>query len=210
MTAETRPLRPAHPLESWEPAFAALTREVAAQGGDLLLEPAPQARATDLRLDPAGPARPAVAAALGADLPTRPNTWTATDDGEIVWLGPDEWLVTSRYARPDAAAPALRPLVAGHGGAAVDVTGQRVALRLRGRLARELLALGCALDLHPSAFPAGHCAQTLLGQAGVLLLALGDGDDYLIHVRSSFAGYLAEWLLDAATEFRGAVPAAGT
>ena len=90
----------------------------------------------------------------------------------------------------------------------MDVSGQRVALRFRGRAARELLALGCALDLHPSEFPAGRCAQTLLAQAGVLLVALGDGDDYVLHVRSSFAGYLADWLLDAAREFRVAAPAA--
>ena len=35
-----------------------------------------------------------------------------------------------------------------------------------------------------------------------MLLALGDaGDDYLVLVRSSFAGYLADWLLDAALEY---------
>ena len=35
-----------------------------------------------------------------------------------------------------------------------------------------------------------------------MLLALSDaGDDYLVFVRSSFAGYLADWLLDAALEF---------
>ena len=30
------------------------------------------------------------------------------------------------------------------------------------------------------------------------------GDDYLVLVRSSFAGYLADWLLDAALEFTAA------
>ena len=41
-----------------------------------------------------------------------------------------------------------------------------------------------------------------LGEAGVVLLALSDrGDDYVVLVRSSFAGYLADWLLDAALEF---------
>ncbi|ANY10158.1 sarcosine oxidase subunit gamma [Pseudonocardia sp. HH130630-07] len=194
--AEIHPLRPTHPLEALEPAFAALS------GPDLAIEIEETGRATDLRLDPGGPARHVVGTVLGAPLPTRANSFTATEDGEIAWLGPDEWLVTSRHSRPHAGEESLRALVVEHGGAAVDVTGQRVALRIRGRLARELLALGCALDLHPQTFPAGSSAQTLLGQAGVLLLALGHGDDYLVHVRSSFAGYLADWLLDAATEFR--------
>ena len=35
-----------------------------------------------------------------------------------------------------------------------------------------------------------------------MLLALADaGDEYLVLVRSSFADYLADWLLDAALEF---------
>jgi sarcosine oxidase subunit gamma len=48
----------------------------------------------------------------------------------------------------------------------------------------------------------GSSAQTALGQAGAVLLAPSDaGDDYLVFVRSSFAGYVADWLLDAALEF---------
>jgi sarcosine oxidase subunit gamma len=45
-------------------------------------------------------------------------------------------------------------------------------------------------------------AQTTLGMTGVILLAVdGSGADYRILVRSSFARYLADWLLDAAEEY---------
>ena len=62
-----------------------------------------------------------------------------------------------------------------------------------------------AIDLHPRVFGRGTAARRrTLGLAGVVLLALGDaGDDFLVLVRSSFAGYLAEWLLDAAVEYTG-------
>ncbi len=47
----------------------------------------------DLRVDPAGPARRS-APMLGVELPTtrppRPARHT------VIWLGPDEWLVTAR------------------------------------------------------------------------------------------------------------------
>ena len=90
------------------------------------------------------------------------------------------------------------------GGSATDVSAQRIAVRLKGARARDLLARGCSIDLHPRVFGGGRSAQTTLGLAGVVLLALTDtGDDYLILVRSSFAGYLADWLLDAAAEFTG-------
>ena len=51
-------------------------------------------------------------------------------------------------------------------------------------------------------FGPGAAAQTMLGLAGVVLIPLNDtGTDYRILVRSSFARYLAEWLIDAAEEF---------
>jgi sarcosine oxidase subunit gamma len=96
----------------------------------------------------------------------------------------------------------LRDRLSEHGGAAVDVSAQRTTVRLRGARARDVLAKGCSLDLHPTVFGRGAAAQTLLGLAVVVLLPLSDnGTDYQILVRSSFAGYLAGWLLDAAEEF---------
>jgi sarcosine oxidase subunit gamma len=105
---------------------------------------------------------------------------------------------------PEELETGLREAV-GSGGAVVDVSAQRTTLRLRGEHARDLLAGGCSLDLHPRVFGRGAAAQTLLGLAGVVLMALDDtGTHYQIVVRSSFAGYLTSWLLDAATEYRTA------
>ena len=83
----------------------------------------------------------------------------------------------------------MRAAVVPLGGSAVDVSAQRIILRLRGPRVRDVLAKGCAIDLHPRVFGRGCSAQTTLGRAGVVLLALCDaGDDYLVFVRSSFAG----------------------
>ena len=97
---------------------------------------------------------------------------------------------------------ALRAAVAESSGVAVDVSAQRTTLRLSGADARDVLAKGSSLDLHPSAFGPGTAAQTMLGQANVVLIPLSDkGTDYRILVRQSFARYLAEWLIDATAEF---------
>ncbi|KAA5834978.1 sarcosine oxidase subunit gamma family protein [Saccharopolyspora hirsuta] len=194
--AET--LHPTHPLEPWRAALAELTWAI----DGLVVKPEEPAAAADVRIDPTGPGAEAVERALGAALPVEPNTWTATPAGQAIWLGPDEWLVTSKISRPHELEDSLGKVVAEHDGAAVDVSAQRTAIRLSGELARELLSFGCSIDLRPSAFPRGSCAQTTIGQAGVLILALGDGDDFRLFVRPSFAGYLADWLLDAAQEFR--------
>ena len=141
-------------------------------------------------------------AALGVDLPTAPNTWVPTGTGRAVWLGPDEWLLTSSTEAPEDLEARVRAAVLPLGGSATDVSAQRIGLRLTGARVRDVLAKGCSIDLRPRVFGLGSSAQTLLGQAGVVLLALsGAGDDYVVLVRSSFAGYLADWLLDAALEF---------
>lgn len=156
----------------------------------------------DLRVDPDGPAASQAAAILGLQLPTTPSTYVSTDTLTAIWMGPDEWLITAGMHSAAALEAQLRAVVGEHGGAAIDVSAQRTTLRLSGPDAREVLAKGCSLDLHPAVFTKGTAAQTMLGLAGVVLIALDDaGTDYGILVRSSFARYLADWLIDAAEEF---------
>jgi sarcosine oxidase subunit gamma len=182
------------PLQFWSERFAALP-----DGVQIVAEPF--VAMANLRVDPASPAGAAVAAHLGVALPTTPSTWVEGDTARVIWLGPDEWLVTSPFRSPQDLEAGLRAAV-GAGGAVVDVSAQRTTLRLRGGHVRDVLATGCAIDLHPRAFPAGSAAQTVLGQAGVVLLALDDtATHYQLLVRTSFARYLAAWLMDAAVEF---------
>ena len=96
-------------------------------------------------------------------------------------------------------------------GAAVDLSANRTTLELRGPASRDVLAAGCALDLHPRAFRPGRCAQTLLARAQVVLEQVDAEPAYRLLVRGSFAGYVATWLADAmagVTAAAGAPPAA--
>ena len=183
------------PLQPWAARFAQLSDSVA-------IVEEPFVTMVDLRVDPAGPGVQAAAELLGVELPTTASTYAKSSDTTVIWQGPDEWLVTgTALAGPELEAR-LREAVAPHGGAAVDVSGQRTTLRLSGSHSRDVLAKGCAFDLHPRTFGEGIAAETRLGQAGVILLAVdGGGADYRILVRSSFARYLADWLLDAAEEY---------
>ena len=154
----------------------------------------------NLRLDPGGPAGPAVAAVLGAALPTAPCTAAVAGDLELLWMGPDEWLDVAPAGRGDLAA-SLRRAIGDRRGAVTDVSAQRTAVVLRGPGARELLAKGCSIDLHPRVSPRGTCVQTLLAQTGVTLVVHDDSaTEFLLLVRASFAVYFAGWLADAAVE----------
>ena len=84
-------------------------------------------------------------------------------------------------------------------GSVVDVSANRTVIELSGPRARELLAHGCSLDLHPRSFGPGDCAQTLLAQTAVILWQTDDAPTFKIFVRASFAAHLTRWLADAAT-----------
>lgn len=180
------------PLQSWVARFAAL-------GADVLLEEEPFVTMVSLWTD--APATPSISTLLGVDaLPTVPNTVTVGESASASWMGPGEWLITSAHrSGPDLESALIAAL---SDGAAADVSAQRTTLRLRGPHTLDILAKGCSLDLHPSVFGVGSVAQTMLGRAGVVLIPVDStGTDYRILVRSTFADYLAEWLLDAAAEF---------
>ncbi len=183
------------PLQPWTTRFAQLPSSAA-------IVEEPFVTMVELRVDPSGPGAPAVASLLGVELPSSPSTYTKSGDTTVIWLGPDEWLVTGTELTAPELEARLREAISSHGGAAVDVSGQRTTLRLRGSHSRDVLGKGCAIDLHPTIFGGGAAAQTTLGKTGVVLLALDTGGtDYRILVRSSFARYLADWLLDAAEEY---------
>lgn len=159
----------------------------------------------NLRCDATDPSvGTAVRAALGMNLPVRPNTAAGNGERPILWLGPNEWLIVDRDGTQDEILRRLSERLAPYHRSIVDVSASRTAIALSGRAARDVLAKGCTLDLHPRAFAPGHCAQTLLAKAQVILHQVDDAPSYRLFVRSSFAQYLATWMLDAMREFRDA------
>jgi sarcosine oxidase subunit gamma len=113
--------------------------------------------------------------------------------GDVLWLGPDEWLVLGRREGDYLDAAAV-----------VDVSANRVCFELAGDDVEDVLAQGCSLDLHPSVFPPGRCAQTLLARAQVILHRT-DPERFRIFVRPSYAPYLRTWLEDALTSPRSSL-----
>lgn len=178
-----------------------LTAEFERASGDRVhLREAPFLSQLSLRLAPDGAACAAVGAALGVPLPLEPNTVAWADELQVLWLRPDEWLVVGAPGEQDHLEKLLRVAIGTEFGSVVDTSAQRTTLLLRGSQAADVLAAGCALDLDPAVFTDPHCAQTWLAKAPVLLSRLPDG--FRLAVRSSFADYLARWLLDAITEYR--------
>lgn len=195
MTAETITTSArTSPLASWAEEFEGLPRAVR-------LREVPFLTQLTVRVAPDSPGAHAAAKVLGVPLPTDPCTSARAGEIEVLWLGPDEWLVVA----PDGStelADRLRASLAG-AGAVVDTSAQRTTLHLTGARARDLLAHGCSVDLHPRVNPVGSCVTTHVAKAGVTLVTRSEtGDDYWLLVRSSFAAYLAAWFVDACRAHR--------
>jgi sarcosine oxidase subunit gamma len=189
-------LRPLSPLADRAAAFEAMPPTVRVRELPLVTQ-------VNVRLDPSGPAAAAVADVLGAPLPTEPGHSVLVAGGahRLLWLGPDEWLVVTSVFDGAALASVLRAAVGDAPAAITDVSAQRTILRLAGADACTVLAKGCSIDLRPRTSPRGTCVQTLLAQTGVIIVVDGDhAEDFLLLVRSSFAAYLAAWLVDAAID----------
>ncbi|MGQ4386157.1 sarcosine oxidase subunit gamma [Streptomyces sp. SAS_270] len=155
----------------------------------------------NLRVAPASEAADRIEKTLGAALPRECGHTTTAGPHTVLWLGPDEWLVVSQ-AEVAAVTAELREALGTDPGSVVDVSANRTALELSGPAAREVLEKGCPLDLHPRAFAAGQAVSTTVGPIAVLLWQVDDTPTYRLFPRSSFADYLARWLIDAMSEYR--------
>ncbi|RCG17404.1 sarcosine oxidase subunit gamma [Sphaerisporangium album] len=156
----------------------------------------PFLRQTNVRADPAR-----LLPAWADRLPLAPGTWRRSGETDILYLGPDEWLAIGDLTPVPAEPRADTARRVGQDDVILtDVSAQRTIARVAGPGARDLLAHGCALDLHPSVFGPGRCAQTMLARAQVILMAR-ERDEFWILVRASFARYLAAWIADAAVDY---------
>jgi len=184
-------------LADYADRFAALS---AASGGELYIRELPFVSQVNLRADPNdAELMQRLAAALGFALPVVPNTVASREDRRALWLGPDEWLVVGPDGQQEALEQTLRNGLDGAFGSIVDVSANRILLEIRGPKARELLAHGVSIDLDVRSFGLDRCAQTLLAKAQVII-ERRDESAFHLYVRTSFAGYMADWLLDAAAE----------
>jgi len=118
----------------------------------------------------------------------------------LVWLGPDEYLLTCPAGQEISTENQLRVDLARIHSSVNNVTDSLCVLQLRGFAVRNVLAKGCTIDLHPKQFKPGHCAQTALAKAAATILCI-QNNGFLIVVRSSFAPYMLDWLLDAGIEY---------
>lgn len=129
--------------------------------------------------------------ALDIDIPTRTGHAVSNGTVTVCALGPDEWFVEGRSQ------DGLHSRLAQLGLVVTDVSQGRTMLRLSGPVARDWLAQGCSIDLHPAAFPPGACAQTAIARVPALLMAVDATPTFDVSMSRSYARAFWHWLVEA-------------
>lgn len=136
-----------------------------------------------------------------AELPLTPRVVEA-EGATFMWAGPERWLVAAPARPPHDLVASLRARTDGIA-AVCDQSDSRILLRVSGPLARETLAKGIALDLHPTVFTPGITAITIVAHMGCQIWQMDDTPTYVLAAPTSLAESFCRWLAAAMAEFGG-------
>ena len=147
-----------------------------------------------LRVRPKG----ADAAGTALKLPQQPLQWHGADPAAC-WLGPDQWLLTSDSKSAEDIIAHIDATLPGQLYAATDMSSHYVCFSLSGPAARTVLAMGCGIDMHASAFVTGQCVRTHFANVLLLIVAVED-NHFDLYLDRSHSRYLNDWLANSGAD----------
>jgi methylglutamate dehydrogenase subunit D len=116
----------------------------------------------------------------------------------VAWAGPQTWLAVGS-ARPDIETE-LKASVK-QAASIVDMSDQRVVMRISGPMMRAVLAKGVTIDLHPRVFAPGDTAITPLAHVTTQLWQVDDAPTFDLVLPRATARDMFHWLTVSAAEF---------
>lgn len=133
-----------------------------------------------------------ISAALGLDLDSQINRAVTADQGSVLRLGPDEWLLLADTNEADGIAKQT-----GTSGATayslVEVSHRNIGFRLAGCAVADALAAGCPQALDIDRFPVDKCSRTIFAKAEIVLWRRSQ-QEFHLEIGRSFAPYVMEYL----------------
>ena len=140
----------------------------------------------------------AVLDATGLHLPRKPNTASIDPQRQLLWLGPDEWLLKLRDRQGDGRGGRAAGGVAAACTAPWSTSGMATPpCCCRARAAPTCWRAAARWTCIRASSRTGALAQTHIAKASATVLCLYAGIQYEITVRRSFADYLVRWLCEA-------------
>ena len=137
---------------------------------------------------------------LNLVLPTEPNTYTSNDERKIIWLGPDEWLITDESQNNSDLLYKLKNAIGDQKSSVTDVSENRTIIRISGKKLFTLLSKFLALDLKNNFAKQSSATQTLFIKVPALVVRIfkdyPDQPKFDVFVNRSHANYIYNLLVD--------------
>jgi sarcosine oxidase subunit gamma len=153
----------------------------------------------------------ALAAAVRAAYATGlPSDSTVATGPTVAFIGmaPGQWFAVSERLANGALAEDLTAKLAGLA-SITDQSDGRAVVRIAGPRARDVLAKGLPIDLHPGVFRTGSAATSTIGHMGIQIWQVDDAPTYDIAVFRGFAESFLRWITSSAAEFGYTVESGG-
>ena len=135
------------------------------------------------------------------NLPKSSGEVSGNDEGRVLWLGPNEYLILCSDQNKSNIINNLNENLKTSFYALTDVSDYYLTMRLSGPKSIEVLSKACPLNFEKNLLKKNSCAQSYISKATVLIDRLSDEPIFDISVRWSFAEYLWDWLADSSSEF---------
>ena len=132
---------------------------------------------------------------INAILPIKPNTYVQNKNIKVMWLGPNEWLITNNINLFTK----LRNEIGNINSSVTDVSENRTIIRISGLQIYKLLSKFLVLDLESNLPNESSCAQTLFVKVPVLLVRNNDNKqipEIDIFTNRSHANYIYNLIVD--------------
>ncbi len=182
--------------------LAAAPGEADPETGLHLIE-APFTCLLELRAEPTDALAKAVANTTRLTLPRRSPETSIEGANTAFWMGPDRWWLLCRDEKTGEntfTAEGLRDALKHLTCAIFEITDAWSCIRVSGEAARDVLAKGCTIDLHPDTMPTGAVVPTLL--AGMRIVLHHNGTfAYDTYGHRSSCEHMWAWLEDSGREY---------
>ncbi len=135
----------------------------------------------------------------GVTLPSNPRLVTSRSGIDFLGTGPEQWLAIA----PETADLDLAAVLAGQLTASrllPSQTDARTLVRVSGEKARDTLAKGLPIDMHPRAFPEGAVATTHAAHIGVVIWRPIGSNTFILACSRTYSDSFWRWLTESAAE----------
>lgn len=162
-------------------------------GYDATFETLPPSGMLDLRGE--ATVRQVCETTLGLRLPESANSLVVGPDNRIAYcISPDHWILQIDDGQQGDVLDSLEQAATSLSHSFVDVSDMYARIRLSGREARQVLAQGISIDIHPRVFPPGTTARTSFAKTIAQLHCVDDSPTFIITVYTSYRQYAIDWL----------------